>query len=789
MESRLGIEFTRPTLKPSSHPPHPGTMNTFLPRALTPAWLIALLACSAGAAAQPSYTLPDLFSVEGEVFSEPSPDAVSRPADVDRERSVRPGTFVGGFTEDDNAGAVLTVGPPDHAGRGRGVRLTKPQREALRRTLRYSRGHDVGPRGVGQGRHRHKVIRLPESLDELHALQLWYGPETGLTDSPGNRGGGWMLLARDTLETLDDVTYSWSGTLYAEGNLNARIGSALFVYSAESGFSGTVRVRADTWTLAPLGGGLHVFVDVDEGKIKPIISSPLASGGGAGSTPLREGFLFTDPPSASVHDFGSASSAEADGREVAHLVEASQSAQLTTDISVLALWTSGAASSGIDVNTRIIESINQANAIYRASALDNTRLVLAHKQLLSGFNETPVPFVPNVNVSDIGKQDLDRLAANATVQSLRDRYSADIVVLFTRPDAYRNPYTGGILLGRVNDIPNLSAFDPNVAFALVNLAEATLDETFAHEVGHLQGGQHHPDNLPNGQTDPVKGAPYGRGYKAEWDNCWWIFGWACGNHKFSTTMAYSDDGFGRVGHISNPDVTEQGQPTGVEDSFDNARVIDFSDYHIARYRVAPLTASIRLSGTNGYYTLTAVTTGGSSSTNRYEWAISEGTPGNYTVVSTQYSFTRQFALGTTYVRLRVWGGPGESATAYRTVTYETTPICEIKPFLPECDDVLNLESSGPELAASVAALETSLGVYPNPVAESGTVRYELAEGGPVRISVYDVQGREVAVVVDGTVEPGSYSAAVPVGSLAAGVYAVRMSAGSDVLTRRLTVVR
>ena len=88
-----------------------------------------------------------------------------------------------------------------------------------------------------------------------------------------------------------------------------------------------------------------------------------------------------------------------------------------------------------------------------------------------------------------------------------------------------------------------------------------------------------------------------------------------------------------------------------------------------------------------------------------------------------------------------------------------------------------------------AAPETSLGVFPNPVAESGTIRYDLAEGGPVRVSVYDVRGREVAVVVSGDVEPGSYSATVPVGSLAPGVYTVRMSAGPDVLTRRLTVVR
>lgn len=750
---------------------------------------LTLLAASPGAFAQPRYTLPDLFSVEGEVYSETTPGPAGellREGTEDRRRD----TFVGGFTRHENEGVELAVGSANPAARGRGLRLTREQRRALRDVLRNARGHDVGPRGVGQGRHRHKVVRLPADLDDLHGLQLWYGSETGLTDSRGNRGGNWVLLARDTLEALDDETYSWSGTLYADGDLDAPIGSALFVYSTESGFSGTVRVRADTWTLAPLGGGLHVFVNVDEDKVKAFTSSPFASGGGAASGALPERFLFPTPPLAPTYDFGLATRAEAEGREVERLAAAGRNAQSTTDISVLALWTGGAASSGIDVDARIAESISQANAIYRASDLDNTRLVLAHKQLLPGFNESPVPNDPYVNVGQIGYGDVDRLAANSTVQDLRNQHSADVVVLFTRPNAYRNPFTGATLLGIVNDIPNLSDFDPDVAFALVDLAEATLDETFAHEVGHLQGGQHHPDNLLNGQVDPVKGAPYGRGYKAEYNSCWGIFDPICGFNRFATTMAYSGNGFGRVGHISNPDVTEDDEPTGIEDSFDNARVIDFSDYHLARYRVAAVTASISQSGTNGYYTFTANTSGGSSGTVRYEWAVSLGGPGSYSVVGTSRTYTAQFPLGTSYVRLRVFRGPGESATVYRTVTYTETPICEVKPWLPECDGVPPLlDAAASPLAQLEVSAETGLDLYPNPVAGSGRVSYSVAEGGPVRISVYDVQGREVAVVVDETVEAGPRSASLRTASLAPGVYSVRMVTGAGVLTRQLTVVR
>jgi hypothetical protein len=56
--------------------------------------------------------------------------------------------------------------------------------------------------------------------------------------------------------------------------------------------------------------------------------------------------------------------------------------------------------------------------------------------------------------------------------------------------------------------------------------------------------------------------------------------------------------------------------------------------------------------------------------------------------------------------------------------------------------------------------------------------------------VYDVLGREVAVLADEAMEAGSYEVAWPeAGSLPAGTYLVRMTAGSVVQTERLTLVR
>jgi fibronectin-binding autotransporter adhesin len=78
---------------------------------------------------------------------------------------------------------------------------------------------------------------------------------------------------------------------------------------------------------------------------------------------------------------------------------------------------------------------------------------------------------------------------------------------------------------------------------------------------------------------------------------------------------------------------------------------------------------------------------------------------------------------------------------------------------------------------------------PNPVAGRATVRYSLAEAGPVRVAVADLLGREVAVLVDGERAAGAHEAALDAGRLAPGVYVVRLTTGGGVQARRITVAR
>lgn len=84
----------------------------------------------------------------------------------------------------------------------------------------------------------------------------------------------------------------------------------------------------------------------------------------------------------------------------------------------------------------------------------------------------------------------------------------------------------------------------------------------------------------------------------------------------------------------------------------------------------------------------------------------------------------------------------------------------------------------------------ALGVAPNPIQHNAQVRFALAEAEPVELAVLDLLGRRVASVLDGGVYPaGAHAVSLDASSWAPGVYVVRLVAGGEVQTQRLTVVR
>ncbi len=79
--------------------------------------------------------------------------------------------------------------------------------------------------------------------------------------------------------------------------------------------------------------------------------------------------------------------------------------------------------------------------------------------------------------------------------------------------------------------------------------------------------------------------------------------------------------------------------------------------------------------------------------------------------------------------------------------------------------------------------------YPNPSSTATALGLDVPEAARVRLAVYDVLGREVAVLLDRRVEAGHYTVRFDGAGLARGVYLVRMQAGGVSAVRRVTLVR
>jgi hypothetical protein len=108
------------------------------------------------------------------------------------------------------------------------------------------------------------------------------------------------------------------------------------------------------------------------------------------------------------------------------------------------------------------------------------------------------------------------------------------------------------------------------------------------------------------------------------------------------------------------------------------------------------------------------------------------------------------------------------------------------------------EATSPELGAVVpvasesgaqSASATLAVPVPNPALGDIKLTFELAEPGLVRLSVHDALGREVALVLNAVRQLGAHTVALATDGLAPGVYVVRLVAGDELATQRLTVVR
>ncbi|MBP6672532.1 MAG: T9SS type A sorting domain-containing protein, partial [Bacteroidetes bacterium] len=81
------------------------------------------------------------------------------------------------------------------------------------------------------------------------------------------------------------------------------------------------------------------------------------------------------------------------------------------------------------------------------------------------------------------------------------------------------------------------------------------------------------------------------------------------------------------------------------------------------------------------------------------------------------------------------------------------------------------------------------GNYPNPFNPTTTIRYTVSRRSDVRMEVFDILGRRIAVLVDEQQNIGTYDVRFDARHLSSGIYFVRMQAGTFTMVHRMTLVK
>lgn len=146
------------------------------------------------------------------------------------------------------------------------------------------------------------------------------------------------------------------------------------------------------------------------------------------------------------------------------------------------------------------------------------------------------------------------------VHKWRDVLSADVCVLIGK-------YTGGA------GVATTIRADESLAFCVVDVDHASLNYTFAHEIGHLIGARHDV-----GRDNSRSPFPYGHGYISP-------------NKNWRTVMAYSYhcNGCPRIAYWSNPRINHPVNriPMGTTSLEDNARVLNEEMNRVKAFRNPP----------------------------------------------------------------------------------------------------------------------------------------------------------------------------------------------------------
>jgi len=348
-------------------------------------------------------------------------------------------------------------------------------------------------------------------------------------------GGDPRSVTLDRLSQSEDGSVSWGGRM--DGEL---LSSVVFAVTDQV-VSGTFKTeQGESYELRYVAPGIFAILQIDESRFPP-----------------EEEPIFVDATRAPVPQF----SADIRRPSIAGAGGVAKAADDGSTMDVLVVYTPSVrdAAGGVSAVENLISlAVTEANQGYENSGVIQ-RLRVVHSEVVP-YSENaaggPDSFTNALN--DLTNQ------AKAT-HNLRDQYHADFVSLWINDQR-----SCGLAWIMSPESPSFEAW----AFSVVHYSCATGYYSFAHEMGHNQGVGH--DRANAGKS------PYARPY---------AYGFSqAGPVAFRTVMAYGSScgNCTRRNYWSNPTISLEGSPTGVDgsqpNSADNARALNETRLTAANFR-------------------------------------------------------------------------------------------------------------------------------------------------------------------------------------------------------------
>ena len=537
---------------------------------------------------------------------------------------------------------------------------------------------------------------------------------------------GLQIVAEKLFSKQEGENTIWSG------KMTGIPGTVVLVQNIEDGLSGSVIMddRAENYQIEAIDRSVHIIVRRKQAK-------------GGDDTPWNdtaESFAKTSGYAPPI-----AGGAAANNKKVR----------------LLFVYTAAAKNASPNITTRITTAVQEVNTfllnqgIYivnggsQSFSVTNRYSAQVSYSEGTGANNNYLTHITNLKNNQVGN-----------TLSLRNTYGADITVLIVNglgwnPAAGVNNVLGSVGVG---DIPANSA---NQAFLVISQSALTGEVTLAHEIAHLFGGKHFDD------TQTTTGLTYARGFRLAPINRKTII--AGGAVPGDYITMWSDD-------------TQlfQGSPLGTA-NHDMVRGLKQYNATVAAFKSDPIiNVSISgpttlASGQNG--TWTANVSGGGTQYPCRAWYSRPSSSSTWSHEATYCNGVKNFTdyfYQTTYLKVVATDDDGQAAENTWYVSIGGGYKSDITDLgtLEELPDITELHQN-----------------YPNPFNPSTSISYSISKEAFVNISIYDVLGRTVEVLVDQKQTAGYYSVPWEAIGLPGGVYFITLKTSDFVVTKQMTLLK